>query len=168
MRAIFMQGRKEEQNDMALMDLQAILQQLVTPLGVRIVSLSWTEFNGNRVLELLIDHDDGVDVDLCANVSELLVPTVDQYMIEEENFYFEVASMGAEQPIKTLDMLSEAIGAWVQLELHSGIDGRTIYDGTLVAVNGSDVTLLYYDKTKEKTLNTTWDNIQSARYAVKV
>jgi len=163
-----MQRRKEEQKYMALMDLEIRMQEIVAPLDVVIVSLSWTEFNGNRVLELLIDHPNGVDVDLCAKVSDLLVETVDQYMLEEENFYFEVASTGAEAPIKTLDELAEAVGSWIHIELYEPIAELLVYEGTLLEVRGSELTLEYMDKARSKTVHTTWDNIKSARYAIKL
>jgi len=153
---------------MSLIDLQTSLEQLASPLGVQVVSLSWTTFNGNKVLELLIDHPDGVDVDLCASVSELLIPTVDQYMVEEENFYFEVASSGVEQPIKTLAALTEALGAWIHVELHTEVDGMNTYEGTLLEVNGTEFVLEYQEKARRKTLRTQWDNVQTARYAVKL
>jgi ribosome maturation factor RimP len=162
------QERKEEQGYMSLTDLQGELQQLAAPLDVVIVSLAWSEFNGNKVLELLIDHPAGVDVDLCAQVSELLVETVDRYMVEEENFYFEVASTGVETPIQTLAALEAACGRWIHIELNEPIDGHDVYEGTLQGVVDRELTLEYKDKTQRKTLKTTWDNVKSARYAVEL
>jgi len=164
----YVQERKEEQDYMALTDLQVELQQLAAPLDVVIVSLAWSEFNGNKVLELLIDHPAGVDVDLCARVSELLVETVDRYMVEEENFYFEVASTGVEKPIQTLEALQAACGSWIFIELHAPIGEYAMYEGMLQDVTDSELTLEYKDKTRSKMLKTTWDNIKSARYAVKL
>lgn len=153
---------------MSLIDLQNELQELVNPLAVEIVSLSWTTFNGNKVLELLINHPDGVDVDLCATVSETVVETVDRYMIEEENFYLEVASMGAEMPIKTIAEMEVAIGAWIYLELHEDVLGVHAYEGEVLAVNDDEIVLSYRDKTRTKEMKTNFANIKNARYAVKL
>lgn len=153
---------------MSLRTLQTTLQELLMPLEVEIVSLSWTEFNGHKVLELLINHEAGVDVDLCATVSETVVETVDRYMIEEENFYLEVASSGAEQPIKTLAELAAARGAWIHLELHEPIWDASSYEGILLFVDDVHLELEYQEKTQAKTLKTTWDNVKNARYAVKL
>jgi|GEM_PF-255256 Uncharacterized protein conserved in bacteria len=154
---------------MSLIDLQAELTELTAPLGVEIVSLSWTKFNGNKVLELLINHPDGVDVDLCATVSETVVETVDRYMIEEENFYLEVASVGAEMPIKTLEEMQQALGAWIYVELHDAIQGAHTYEGELLSLDEEEeIILAYKDKTRTKEMKTNFANIKMARYAVKL
>lgn len=153
---------------MSLVALQKEIEVLVAPLDVTVMSLSWTTFGKNRVLELLINRPGGVDVDLCALVSETIVETVDRYMVDEDNFYLEVASMGAEMPIRTLAEMEVAVGAWIYFELKDTVAGLHEVAGELKAVEGETVVLAYRDKTRTKELRTPFANIQNARYAVKI
>ncbi len=153
---------------MSLEVLKKDLQEAVISAGVQIVTVSWEQFAGDKVLQVAINHPDGVDVDLCVAVTNMIETIIDSYMVEEENFFLEVTSLGAEQPFNTFAELHGAIGTWIHVELKEPVNGLNLLDGTLLAATDDEqIEIEYKDRTRNKQLITSYENVQFIRRAVK-
>ena len=85
--------------------------------GYSCIDAEWEAHS--RTLRLYIDHADGIDLDKCAQVSELLVndPKLDDLVPCE--FNLEISSPGVERPIRTIKDFesAQAEGAKIDVKL---------------------------------------------------
>ncbi|MGL5043251.1 MAG: ribosome maturation factor RimP [Culicoidibacterales bacterium] len=155
---------------MSLEVLKKEIQAIVVPLSVQIADVSWQQMGKDKVLQVAINHPDGVDIDLCVVVTNMIETIVDSYMVEEENFFLEVTSLGAEQPFATFEELHGSLETWVHVAFNNEIDGLVSLDGSLTLVNDADksIEITYKDRTRTKRIIVFYDNIRIIRRAVKI
>jgi ribosome maturation factor RimP len=89
-------------------------------------------------LVVYIDRPGGVDLELCASVTEALEGL-------RERFALEVSSPGLNRRLRTAAHFAAAIGDEVALKLVAPRDGRSNFRGVLTAVDDAGVTLTLAD-----------------------
>jgi ribosome maturation factor RimP len=75
-------------------------------------------------LLLVIDHPDGVDLELCQEVTKLL-PDLN------EDWSLEVSSPGPERPLTKPEHFEQFVGHRVRVKTHEEIEGRRNFTGLL-------------------------------------
>lgn len=153
---------------MTLSALQSDLQSQVEHLNVRIAVIEWTIMDKDRVLQVCIEHPEGVDLELCVKVSDLIAPTIDECLVEEEQFILEVTSLGAEQPFGTTEEMAASIDQYVYVEFIEPIQQMMAVQGNLIEYQSDYIVVEYREKTRHKKLEIAHNNIKSARRAVKI
>jgi len=112
--------------------------QIVAALGARFpeVELIDLETRGTSpaTLTLFIDRPGGVDLDLCAAVSQAL----DEL---RERFALEVSSPGLNRRLRKPEHFAAALGEEVVVKLTTAQDGRRNFRGRLTAAETESVTL---------------------------
>ncbi len=74
--------------------------------GVEVLAL---ELTGKERFRVYVDHPPGVDHALCARVTHILRPYLDEYSVE-------VSSPGFDRPLRTREHFERAVGRRVQAE----------------------------------------------------
>jgi len=74
--------------------------------GVEVLAL---ELTGKERFRVYVDHPEGVDHALCARVTNVLRPYLDEYSVE-------VSSPGLDRPLRTRAHFERAVGRKVQLK----------------------------------------------------
>jgi len=69
-----------------------LLEKKVNELGVVIDSIAYENENGNYFLRIVIDSDEGIDLDKCVEVTRLINPLLDDAKIIEDGYTLEVWS----------------------------------------------------------------------------
>ena len=152
-----------------LEQLKEQIQTITSDLGVLVLEVSWQKTSGDKILQVVIDHPQGVDVDLCVAVSNSIDTVVDEFAAEEDNFYLEVTSAGAERPFSSFEELQGAIGSWIYVQLKEPKQGSHEYTGTLLAATADkQITIAYRDKTRTKEIIVSYDEVANIRRAVKI
>jgi ribosome maturation factor RimP len=85
-------------------------------------------------LTVFIDRPGGVDLDLCAAVSEAL----DEF---RERFTLEVSSPGLDRRLRKPAHFAAAVGEEVVVRLTTAHDGRRVFRGVLVAAEPDSITV---------------------------
>ena len=88
------------------------------------VELLALEQPASERLRLVIDHDSGVDLDLCEDVTKLLRDL-------NENWALEVSSPGPERPLTKPEHFERYVGHRVRVKTHKAIDGQRSFTGLL-------------------------------------
>ncbi len=94
-----------------------------------------------------IDHESGVDFDLCSRVTGLL----DAY---RETWSIDVSSPGPERPLRRIEHFAAAVGKTVQVRTDRKIDGRTRFRGPIGAAGDGVVTVEHEGTTHEIPVDT--------------
>ena len=92
------------------------------------------ELGGPERLTVYIDRPDGVDHELCAQVTDVLRDYLDRYTLD-------VSSPGLERPLRTPRHFACVVGRRVTIRTAEEIDGRKRFRGEVVAASETDITV---------------------------
>jgi ribosome maturation factor RimP len=86
------------------------------------------------MVEVFIDHPDGVSLELCERVTRAL-PEV------REHYALTVSSPGRERPLSKPDHFRRYVGHRARVRTHAEHDGHTSFTGELVGATDTEVTI---------------------------
>jgi len=70
------------------------LAPVIEKLNFKLVKVSLEKVDGELVLEVIIDKEDGVNIDDCVLVTKAINPVLDELDLIESSYTLEVASKG--------------------------------------------------------------------------
>ena len=109
--------------------------------GCALWDVEYVREAGQWYLRVYIDKDGGVDILDCEAISRRLGGLLDEADPIESSYIFEVASAGAERPLKRPGDFARFMGAPVLLKTYRPVDGRKEFSGDLAGYDGGAVTL---------------------------
>ena len=148
------------------MELEKNIAQKVSELGYELISLNFKVEKGERILSIVVDRVQPIDMEAIVDLSHKLNAYLDELNPYEEAYTLDISSLGAEKPLK-VERLDDYINSYVHVHLVNPINGENIYEGTLVSLNEEKITLEYKVKTRIKTVDITKANISKIRLAIK-
>ncbi len=115
------------------------VRELVTPLvDAAAVDLYDIEHHGS-VVRVLVDHPDGLDLDVIARLSRSISRELDETDPIAGRYTLEVSSPGLERPLRTADHFRGAIGSEVKIKARPDQEGSRRFRGVVVAVDDHSV-----------------------------
>ena len=133
---------------MAIKDaaLQALIEPVVVSMGLVLWGVDYLSQGKHTRLVIYIEHDNGVTVDDCADVSRQVSAVLDVEDPIHGEYRLDVSSPGMDRPLFTLDHFSRYRGHQVSIKLRTPFDGRRKFQGLLAGVEGDDVLLQFDDE----------------------
>ena len=93
-----------------------IANKFASELGLRIESVEWVmEFN-TRIMRVIADSDNGLDIDDATKLNELISNQLDLEDFIEEEYMLEVSSPGAERELKTDEDLKRFLKSYIHID----------------------------------------------------
>lgn len=92
---------------------------------------------GGRKVTVHIDGDQGVPIDVCAEISRALSHRLDEEELIDEKYTLEVSSPGLSQPLLLKRQYTKNVGRHVKVVLHTD---KTV-QGELLAVDDEQITV---------------------------
>ncbi len=117
------------------------IEPAVTGLGYEFVGAEYVTENGQRVLRVYIDAEDGIDVDDCAKVSHQISGVMDVEDPIREAYVLEVSSPGMDRPLFTPEQFQRFVGETVRVKLATAVLGRRKLKGELIESNDTGVVI---------------------------
>jgi ribosome maturation factor RimP len=116
--------------------IQAEVEQRLSALEPDVEVLAVELLGGGRspTLRIFIDRSEGVDLDLCARVTQHLRELLRDYTVE-------VSSPGPERPLTKVEHYRRFMGRRVRLRTREAIEGRTEFKGELIGADDRGVAL---------------------------
>lgn len=111
--------------------------QQVIDRAVEDVELVLLEEAGGRrykILRLYIDHQGGVNHDVCAKVSAAVGKALDEVDAFEGAYTLEVSSPGIERPLRKRSHFEAQVGKKVYVKTQQPIEGNKVWQGVLLEV----------------------------------
>ncbi|MGM9886043.1 MAG: ribosome maturation factor RimP [Lactococcus sp.] len=133
-------------------------------------AVEWEKYGGDMVLRILIDKAGGITIDETGELSEVISPLLDTMKPDpfpKEGYLLEVASPGAERPLKKPEHFTDAVGEYVFVKLYQKMDGEKEFSGDLMSFDGETLVLDVLDKTRHKTVEVPLELISKAQTMVK-
>ena len=107
------------------------------PEGVYLVDVSF----GGQKLQVTADHDDGLSIDVCAQISRNLGEELEARELISNKYTLEVSSPGLDQPLQLARQYVKNIGRELKIILND--DKET--SGRLENANETEIQFLEYD-----------------------
>lgn len=105
---------------------------MIEDLGYELVDIEYVKENNDRFLRFYIWKAEGITIDDCQRVSEVIGEKLDELDPIKESYYLEVSSPGLDRPLKTDKDLKRNLGKDIEVSLYKNLDGKKKYYGQLV------------------------------------
>ncbi|EGV50498.1 ribosome maturation factor RimP [Candidatus Endoriftia persephone] len=137
-----------------------LIRQEVDLLGYELVGVESTSGpRGNLLLRIYIDHEQGINVDDCAQVSHQVSGVLDVEDPIKEKYDLEVSSPGLDRPLFEAADFERFKGQRVRVKTRMKIGNQRRFSGTLCGLEGN--TILLEEDGKQHAIPL--DEIDSAR-----
>lgn len=114
--------------------LTEMLRPAVEETGKELLGVEFISAGNNSVLRLFIDHEDGINVDDCAEVSRQVGAILDVEDPISSEYNLEVSSPGIDKPLFEMAHFQTVVGEIVNIRLSMPLNGRRKFKGTLVTI----------------------------------
>jgi len=121
--------------------LHAMVEPVVTAMGFELWGIDFLSHGKHSRLVIYIDHENGVSVGDCADISRQVSAIFDVEDPVRGEYRLEVSSPGMDRPLYTLDQFDRYRGHDVALKLRTPFEGRRKFQGLLAGVEGDEVLL---------------------------
>ena len=98
------------------------------------VELVVLEHPGRETLRVVVDHPQGVDLELCERVTDALRDLLSEYSLE-------VSSPGADRPLTKPEHYRRFVGRTARISTAEAIDGQRNFTGTVTGADERTVAL---------------------------
>lgn len=96
------------------------VEACVARRGATVVDLLVRGAWKNRVYEIFVDNEDGVTLDLCAELSREILPLLTRLHVPEVQYRLTVSSPGIDRPLKHPWQFKKHVGRVLEVKQHSG------------------------------------------------
>jgi len=119
--------------------LTDLLRPAVEETGKTLRGIEYISAGNNSVLRLFIDHENGINVDDCAEVSRQVGAILDVEDPISSEYSLEVSSPGVDCPLFEMAHFQEVIGETINVRLSMPLNGRRKFKGPLVAIENDNL-----------------------------
>ncbi|WP_328384170.1 ribosome maturation factor RimP [Streptomyces sp. NBC_00400] len=142
--------------------LRGLLEPLVAARDLDLEEIEVTPAGKRRVLRIVVDSDEGVQLDECAELSREVSQVLDDSdVMGGAPYTLEVTSPGADRPLTELRHYRRAVGRLIKAQLHEG--GELVARITAVDDSGLDLEVPGVKGRKPTTRRVSFDEIAKAR-----
>ena len=114
--------------------LTEMLRPAVEGVGKKLLGIEYISAGNNSVLRLFIEHENGINVDDCAEVSRQVSAILDVEDPIGPEYNLEVSSPGLDRPLFELAHYQAVIGETITVKLSMPLNGRRKFKGKLEAI----------------------------------
>lgn len=114
--------------------LTDMLRPAVEETGKELLGVEFISAGNNSILRLFIDHENGINVDDCAEVSRQVGAILDVEDPVSSEYNLEVSSPGLDRPLFELAHFKEVVGETINVKLSMPLNGRRKFKGILSAI----------------------------------
>lgn len=72
--------------------VRSLIEKEVNDVGVSISDIIYEKENNNYFLRIIIDSDEGIDIDKCVLVTNIINPLLDEANLIEESYILDISS----------------------------------------------------------------------------
>lgn len=148
---------------MDLNQVKDLLKPYLEEHELMLYDIGFKKESGYLILQVLIDKDNGIDINELAACNEFLSLQLDQIDSDMAEYMLEVSSPGAEKELRSLEEVKKHLHEYVHIEID-----QMIYEGVLENVIDSEISIKVNAKGRFKTLKISYDEIKFIRLAVKI
>jgi len=135
--------------------LEQEIKKMVESCGAKLYDIETVNDRGKTIYRVTITHPEGVDLQKCVEVSNLVSPLLDVNPPVSGDYNLEVSSPGVERKLKKPEHFENSLGEKVRITTIQG----DVVEGELQKAEGNEIVV----KTKEGERRLDFDEIASAK-----
>ncbi|MFD4232539.1 ribosome maturation factor RimP [Streptomyces sp. NPDC058545] len=149
--------------------LRGLLEPLVSAKELDLEEIEVSRAGRRRVLRIIVDSDEGVELDACAELSRAISEKLDETdAMGEDEYVLEVSSPGADRPLTEHRHYVRATGRLVKLQLTTeGAAGELVARIIAVDDDGLDLEVPGVKGRKPTSRRVAFDEIAKARVEIE-
>ena len=122
--------------------LEVLFAPIVQGLGFDLWGVQLRSSENHAHLKIFIDHDNGITVDDCSNVSHQISGILDVEDPISVAYTLEVSSPGLDRPLIKREHFEKYLGKEIKVRLGWVVKERRNFLGTLTKLDGEDITMM--------------------------
>ena len=122
-----------------LAQLWDLLEPVVTGMGYELIEIEFNPSARHGVLRLYIDHEDGIQLEDCTDVSNQVSALLDVEDPVPGHYNLEVSSPGLDRKLTKAEHFHRFEGETLKVSMRFPIDGRKRFRGTLVSSDDENI-----------------------------
>jgi len=119
----------------------AVALPVLEELGLELVEVQYRREQSGWVLRLIIDKQDGVNLEDCAAVSREISQLLDIEDFIEQAYNLEVSSPGLDRPLKSMADFKRFTGRMAKIKTIEPIGGEVVFIGKIQQTEGEMIIL---------------------------
>lgn len=127
------------------MNLINQIEELLTPEAakeiIEIVDIEFVKENGQKILRIFIDKENGINLDDCTKMSHIFGVKLDEADIIKEEYVMEVSSPGIDRILKKEKDFMRFKGFKINVTTAVAINNQKHFSGKLMAVEGNKIVI---------------------------
>ncbi|MET4647962.1 ribosome maturation factor RimP [Streptomyces sp. NBC_01724] len=149
--------------------LRGLLEPLVSAKELDLEEIEVSRAGRRRVLRIIVDSDEGVELDACAELSRAISEKLDETdAMGEDEYVLEVSSPGADRPLTEHRHYVRATGRLVKLQLTTeGAAGELVARIIAVDDDGLDLEVPGVKGRRPTSRRVAFDEIAKARVEIE-
>lgn len=123
-----------------------LLKDVITQFGYELYDVEYVKEGKEYHLCIYIDKPDGININDCEKVNDVINPILDEADYITEQYFLEVSSAGLEKKLRKKEHFEKQIGNKIEVNLYSKIDNTKNLQGVLKECNDEFLLLQVDDK----------------------
>ena len=111
--------------------VESLIKTKIEQNGYSLYDVQYAKEGKNYFLRIFIDKPEGIDLNDCEKVNDLINPLLDEVDYIKEQYFLEVSSPGIERVLRKDEHLKENIGNEIEIKLFKPENGKKEFEGTL-------------------------------------
>ena len=142
--------------------LRIRLNPIIEDLGYELYDLEDLQYQGQRILRVSIDHEQGIQLEDCVRIDQILKKLFDENDPIEEAYTLEVSSPGIFRVLKNPDHFRRFTGERIKISVKKKINGMRQATGKLCSSTEDGIQFLPENESEEE-LFIAYENISKAK-----
>lgn len=118
------------------------IRKPIEEAGYNLYDVQYAKEGAENYLRVFIEKPNGISIEDCEAVNDIVNPILDKEDIIKEQYYLEVSSTGIEKNIRKLEHYKQAIGTEIKVNLFKKDDnGNKEIQGILKNVSETQITI---------------------------
>jgi ribosome maturation factor RimP len=129
----------EDKTTELINQLWQLLEPVILAEGMELVELEYRRESPGWVLRLFIDQPDGITVDDCAGISQVVGDLLDVADVIENPYHLEVSSPGLNRPLRKLEHFKMYQGSMIEVKTSAPLQNRRKFKGILMETGTEEI-----------------------------
>lgn len=142
-------------------NIAPIFEEVIKKHNYLLIDIIFRGSDKNVVIEMFVDHTDGVTTEGCAEISRELSSILDVELGITEKYRLDVSSPGVDRPLKFIQQYPKHLGRKFEIS-YSDNEETKKFNGKLINIDGDD---LYFESSKTQ-LKINFNSIKTAKVLV--
>ena len=122
-------------------ELEKTIKPVVENLGYELYDVEFLKEGISWFLRVYIDSENGIDLDDCEKVSNVVGDVLDEEDPISMQYTLEVSSCGLERNLREKRHFELAINKEIEVKLYKALNGKKVLNGNLLDVSDENITI---------------------------